>query len=529
MSEDRTVRTTLVIDSHGAVKAIHAVGDESGHTESHLGKLDKGVKGLGHSLGGLKGLIAGGLGLSGIAYGLKSVLGTTSELAEETHKFHTMTGIGGQSSLYYTAALKARGIGAEAGGNAFKFLAKNIQLAERQEQTYGVAQDKATAKHKIATGLLGVQATAFKSLGIDLNEFSHLSEQAKFEDITHKFESMKDGVEKTRLEVQIFGRGGTALSTVLDKGALSLSHADDMAKRFFPTLKGGTHELEELQEKQTESKMAWEGLEFTIGTKVVPVFNAVAGEFSHLIGEAEKGKGPLAEVEHVFEGIAHFGESAAKFVKGIASDFGIHLGAGTLGGALAALAVAHKAKSVVKPVESVAKYGVGTAARFAFSNPEVIPYGLAAAGATAYGLDVYKHRDELAAHAKGALAMLGGGPTSLSEIEEGILGRVPHGSGGGGRWARGGGQAAKGGITPAESALVSRLLERPGELTPQTKLTQTEINALVTAIERGMASHNTEIYLDSKKIGEALRKNPHARREVAEGVTLQAQQKAARR
>jgi hypothetical protein len=524
MSEDRVVKTTLVIDEHGAVRAVHAVGSESGHTESKLGKLDKSIKGLGHSFGGLKGLVAGGLGLGTIAYGLKSVLGTTSELAEETHKFHTITGIGGQSSLFYTAALKARGIGAEAGGNAFKFLAKNIQIAERQEQTYGLAQGKATAKHKIATGLLGVQATAFKRLGIDLTSFSHLSEQGKFEDITHKFESMKDGVEKTRLEVQIFGRGGTALSSVLDKGALSLSHADDMAKRFFPTLKGGTHELEELQEKQTESKMAWEGLEFTLGTQVVPVFNAVAGEFSHLIGEAEKGKGPLAEVEHVFEGIAHFGESAFKFVKGVADQFGIHLGAGTLGAGLVALEAAHRAKKIThtaSAAKKIAEYGV--------HHPETLPVTLAAAGATAYGLDVYKSRDELAAHAKGALAMLGGGPTSLSAIEEGILGRVPHGSGGGGRYAHAGGRAEKGSLSPAESAAVSRLLERPQDLTSKTALTAGELAAITTAIERAMASHNTEIYVDGKKLAEALRQNPGASRHLSEAVTHYAQKQAARR
>ncbi len=528
MSEDRVVKTTLIIDEHGAVKAVHAVGEESGHTEGKLGKLDKSVKGLGKTFGGLKGLIAGGLGLGAIAYGLKDVLGTTTEIAEETHKFHTITGIGAQSSLDYTAALKARGIGAEAGGNAFKFLAKNIQLAERQEHSYGLAQEKATAKHKIATGMLGVQATAFKALGIDLNNFSHLSEQAKFEDITHKFEGMKDGVEKTRLELQIFGRGGTALSPILDKGALSLSHADDMAKRFFPTLKGGAHELEELQEKQTESKMAWEGLQFTLGTKVIPVFNEAAGEFSHLVGEAEKGKGPLAEVEHVFEGIAHFGEGAAKFVKGIAGDFGIHLGAGTLGAALVALAGAHKAKSIVKPATSAAKYGALQAARFALANPETVPLALTATAATAYGLDVYKHRDELAAHAKGALAMLGGGPTSLSALEEAIVGRVPINSGGGGASARYGGKAAKGSISPSESALVSRLLEHPQEAS-KTALTPGELSALTTAIERAMASHKTEIYVDGKKLAEALHHNEGASRHLSEAVTHYAQKRAARR
>lgn len=300
MSEDRVVKTTLFIDEHGAVKAVHAVGEESGRTEHKLGGLDKQIKTVGRSFGGLKSMIGyglGAIGVGGLAFGLKDVISKTGELAEETHKFHSITGIGEQSSLDYTAALKARGIGAEAGGNAFKFLAKNIQQAERQEYTYGLAQGKAAAKHKIATGLLGVQAKAFATLGIDLTKFSHLSEQAKFELVTKRFEGMKDGAEKTRLALQLFGRGGTALLPVLDKGALGLNHFDQMAKRFFPTLKGGGHELEELQEKQAESKMAWEGLEFTLGTQLVPAVTSVEGWFSKLAVSIEQGHGGWGTLE----------------------------------------------------------------------------------------------------------------------------------------------------------------------------------------------------------------------------------------
>jgi hypothetical protein len=117
----------------------------------------------------------------------------------------------------------------------------------------------------------------------------------------------------------------------------------------------------------------------------------------------------------------------------------------------------------------------------------------------------------------------------LSAIEEGILGRVPHGSGGGGRYAHAGGKAEKGSLSPAESAAVSRLLANPGSLTPQTKLTANEIAMLAAAVERGMASHKTDIYLDSKKIAEAMRQNPGASRHLSEAVAHFAQKQAARR
>jgi hypothetical protein len=260
--------------SHNVKKA----GDESKKTHSLL----KGLIGAG------AGLVGGYVGLSG----LKDVLNTTSSLAEETHKFHSITGMGASSSLDYVAALKARGIGAQAGGNAFKFLAKNIQAAERQEHTFGVGQAKAAAKGKQFTTLLGVQAGAFKTLGLNVSEFGRLKPEKQFEVITSKFEDMTNGAEKSRLAVQLFGRGGTALLPVLEKGTLGLKHQYEMAKKFFPTLKGeGVKGLEELQEKQAESKMAWEGIEFTLGQKLVPAVTAVMGWFSKLTIEVREGKG----------------------------------------------------------------------------------------------------------------------------------------------------------------------------------------------------------------------------------------------
>ena len=387
---ERQVKITLVVDEKGAVHAMRTTADESEHAEGKFKHLDKGVKELGKSFGGLKGMVGAGLGAIGgvgaLAYGLKSVLSTTSEIAEETHKFSSITGISEQTSLRYTAALKARGIGAEAGGNAFKFLAKNVELAERQEYTYGVAQDKAAAKHKIATGLLGVQATAFKQLGIDVATFGRLSEQGKFDLVIHQFESMKDGIEKTRLETEIFGRGGTALSTVLDKGALGFSHANEMAKRFFPTLKGGSRELEELQEKQAESKMAWEGLEFTLGVKLVPALTEAGRWFSNTVVAAENGKGVWGELERTFEGIAHWTGGALKFVEGIGEKLGVHVGGGTLGAALMALAGDKAARKVAKPVKHFAD-DTKAAVKFFAGHPYLLPAALPAGAAAAYGYE----------------------------------------------------------------------------------------------------------------------------------------------
>ena len=229
MSDDRRVKVTLVIDETGAVRSLKATGDESEHAEHKIGNLDKSVKGLGSSFSGLKGMIAGGLGAlgaGGLVFGLADIANKTKEIAEETEKFSSISGIGATASLRYTAALKARGISGEAAGNAFKFLAKNVQTAERQEHTYGLARAKSVTAGKVMTTQLGVQAEAFQRLGINLGQFNSLSEEDKLSLVVARFSKMKDGAEKTRLAVQLFGRGATALIPVLKGGALWLRSTD---------------------------------------------------------------------------------------------------------------------------------------------------------------------------------------------------------------------------------------------------------------------------------------------------------------
>lgn len=510
----REVKVTLVIDEKGAVHAMHAVGDESQRTEHSFGELDKKVKGLGKSFGGLKSMIGmglGAIGVGGLAFGLQDIVSKTGELAEETHKFHSITGIGEQSSLDYTAALKARGIGAEAGGNAFKFLAKNIELAERQEYTYGVTQAKSAAKHKIATGLLGVQATAFKTLGIDVTKFARLSEQAKFETITKKFEGMAAGALKTTLAVQIFGRGGTALLPVLEKGALGLNHYDQMAKKFFPTLKGGTNELEELQEKQAESKMAWEGLEFTLGLKVLPVVTSVESWFSKLATSIEKGHGTWGTLERDatvavgdLKEVVHWFEGSKTAVDGLQVGLGF---LGTAWGVEKVLNFGRAVKSLTL-VTGITKLlgwgGLATAAEEAGTGASVgmaalAPELIAVGAAVALVYEGVKHAEEIR-HFFG-----------LSETTHTFAKGAPR-------------------ETPVQRHRTERnYLRHPQVLAEELALVHSRHEAIGAAGANVLQTIKADLHLDSTKVAEAFLRNPQASRLVAEAVAKHAKKEQARR
>jgi hypothetical protein len=181
----------------------------------------------------------------------------------------------------------------------------------------------------------------------------------------------------------------------------------------------------------------------------------------------------------------------------------VKLGAGTLGAVLAAVGL-HSVKHPIKATKTTAKVA-GKASKYLLEHPYLAPLAIPAAGAAAYGLDVYKSRQELGAHAQGGLNMFGGGATSQRQIEESFLGGgVTRGF----AHTRAGGRAAGGGETPGEAALVARAIER---LTP---------------------THDQHAYvlnMDGVKVAEGLLHNPRARRVLAEAAAIYAQGMAARK
>jgi len=486
MTDSRQVKVTLVIDSSGAVKTMRDAGSESSKTESKFQHLDKGVKELGKSFGGLKNMIGlglGALGFGGVAYGIKDIVSGMQEAVGETEKFHTITGIGAQASLGYTAALKARGIGAEAGGKAFKFLAKNLQTAERQWHTYGGAQMTAAEKGKVTTGLLGIQANAFKELRINLTQFMGLSEQGKLETITKAFEGMADGVRKTRLETQIFGRGGTSLSTVLQGGALGLTAMTKAAQEFFPTIKLGN--LEELQVQTARSNLAFEGLKFTLGMQLVPVILEVDKWFVKTIKELEHGHGTWGVLERDVEGVVKF---STKLWQGFEKLVGPTKAVESAVGGLVGVMVVSKVASFVTALSGMGPALLGIA-------PELAPLALALAGI----YETYKHINEINEflhptvhiwkNSKGEYEPFHGqkqGKLSMAALQE---------------------EAALGG--------------RPGASTMAKEVAAEAVNQIAAHLK-------VDVHLDGKHFAEGVARNPKAARILAESSAHYTSKMAAR-
>ena len=319
---DRQVKVSLIIDDHGSVSVMRQAGVESEKTEGKLKHLDKGVKEIGKSFGGLKNMIGmglGALGIGGAAYGIKSVVSGMQEMASATEQFSAVSGTAPQQSLLISAALKARGIDASMAGRSFGFMTKNLQTAERQWHTYGTAQQKASETGKAATGLLGVQATAFKELGLSVGQLAGETGEQKLMSVVGAFENMSPAMRKAgdqgRLMKQIFGKGGEGLATVLSGGALGLTAMTKAAKQFFPTL--NVHQLEEMKVQTAYSDMAFEGLKFTLGQQLIPVLLLVDKWFVKVIQEIKSGHGTWGEVGRDIESVAKFVKELWKGFEGL--------------------------------------------------------------------------------------------------------------------------------------------------------------------------------------------------------------------
>jgi len=543
---ERTVKVTIVFDDKGSARIVKQVGDDAGHSTTKLEHLDKGVKELGKSFGGLKGLIGAGLGtlgLGGALYGVKELVSNTSEMSEEVEKFHALSGISAQQSLYFTAALKARGVSGQQAGKAFGFLSKNLQTAERQWKTYGFALEKAgvsqqkanlafdqavekgqplsvaqaalTAGSTKMTSQLGVQAKAFQELGINLGHFMHLSEPEKLEAITSAFERMSGGVKKTALLKDLFGRGGQNLAGVLQGGALGWKHQTEEAKKFFPILHGGEQGLTEFIAKQAESKMAWEGLQYTLGVKLMPVLTRVYEWFAKFLQEIEHGHGiwgmlgqDIAKVVNALKSVFKWFEENKTAAKALEYILGI-------------LATAWAVSKVIEFYNALKKLFFVEQLANAFK-------GLAAAEGEAGAAAVTTEAEAAPLLATLApLAVIAGGAAIATQIP------IPKALGGEGHSL----------VTEASHLLPFGTTQSAGisgrrELA-NIRRAEAHKHALShsqwAAQERwdrehtvGSGTEKVDVHIDGQKVAEALMKNERATRRISEGISHYTQKRQAR-
>jgi hypothetical protein len=520
--ELRAVRKELELTTGASTDSAAATADSAAASDEHAASTGR----LSGALSGLKSaLVYGGglIGLAGVGYGLKDVVQGGQQSQEQMlllknalkatgqegaghlnrlNKAISQSGTtGGFSKLEETQGIAELVRETQSSTAAIKDNASAVTLARGAHESYAAALSQVEKVQTGSVGRLQKLVGPFVASKYYIDQLT-ASEKKRFPQKVKDAELLDKEATAREFNRRILERYGSAVTSYNKSTAGAISNANN-------AFKNATEQL---------------------GEKLLPAEKAVAQWFGKLVTEITKGEGPWKTVEkdikkawEALEGMYHFLDGHKELAK-------------LLGFSVAA-AVAHHELKKVSVLSKVAKYltsptasGVegGAATRLPLIGSPLLaasPYLLGAAAATAYGVDVYKSRNELAAHAKGALAMLGGGPSSMGEIERGLLGIRGNLSIGTGGQTTLGGKPAKGdeGMTSSAAASLSRILANPSLLTSSTVLPDDVVRALQQAVERGMASHVTEVHMDAVKLGQTLRRNPRAAREIGEAATANAQ------
>lgn len=282
----KAIKFLLLGDDKSAVSALRRVSGEmkntakSGASFKGVGKdmlqairSGQGFKGVSGVLknaaaeaGGLKGVVGKvGVGLAaagaaGIAAGAaialkfgKDSIDTFKRVAGEVAKLKRVTGLSTEDASRMAFAFKQTGVDAEKGTKGLQLLSKNLSGAADGGK-------KAAAMTK----LLGFGFTDASGKVLPMSKL--------MPKLADKFSSMPDGAGKTALAMKLFGKSGTDLLPFLNKGAKGL---DDLAKKsdkFGNTLTDKQLQaLKDSKQAQRDWDAAMQGLQVTLGSKLLPI------------------------------------------------------------------------------------------------------------------------------------------------------------------------------------------------------------------------------------------------------------------
>jgi hypothetical protein len=140
------------------------------------------------------------------------------------------------------------------------------------------------------------QAEAFKMLGISVKDASGniKSADAVLLELAERFAKMPDGVEKSALAVQIFGRAGADLIPLLNSGAAGIKELTDEAARLGIVLDTETAlAAERFNDQLSRVGFAFDGLKLQLASALLPLLN----ELADLMVETAKGTKEVTDVD----------------------------------------------------------------------------------------------------------------------------------------------------------------------------------------------------------------------------------------
>jgi len=180
-----------------------------------------------------------------LAFAVKSA-GAFKEVGGEVLKLQRFTGGTAESMSKLRFAGQQSGVDADKLANSMKFLSRAVDGNKPAFEKYGIATVDAQGK----------------TLPLD----------RILESTADKFKALPNGVEKTALAVQLFGRAGADMIPMLNRGGAGLRELGDQAKRYGLVL---TNEnlvaVKAATKAHREQAAAMQGLQVQVGQNVLPI------------------------------------------------------------------------------------------------------------------------------------------------------------------------------------------------------------------------------------------------------------------
>lgn len=268
------------------------------NTEAGLKKITASAEGAKSALGKMKNdLMAIGAGVG--------VVGIGAKLAKEAiqwdvavKKLSGITGATAKETSELLAVANYMGIAMEDSAGAFAKFSKNVGAAKEKMEV-------ARAEGKLGTDI-------FSKLGYTLEDIQGKNTVEVFKMIQERLRGMKDGAEKTRVEMELFGRTGYQMHAMLNMSAEQMDKVAERAKAMGLIIDDETAaKSAKLNRELKDLENTGKRLAVSIGHELVPVFNDYAKEVLDVAKEFES---MTAEQKEAIGGIVKFGAEAGAVI-----------------------------------------------------------------------------------------------------------------------------------------------------------------------------------------------------------------------
>lgn len=268
------------------------------NTEAGLKKITASAEGAKSALGKMKNdLMAIGAGVG--------VVGIGAKLAKEAiqwdvavKKLSGITGATAKETSELLAVANYMGIAMEDSAGAFAKFSKNVGAAKEKMEV-------ARAEGKLGTDI-------FSKLGYTLEDIQGKNTVEVFKMIQERLRGMKDGAEKTRVEMELFGRTGYQMHAMLNMSAEQMDKVAERAKAMGLIIDDETAaKSAKLNRELKYLENTGKRLAVSIGHELVPVFNDYA---KGVLDVAKEFESMTAEQKEAIGGIVKFGAEAGAVI-----------------------------------------------------------------------------------------------------------------------------------------------------------------------------------------------------------------------